>query len=187
MKSRSMSKVKIPPIWIGSFLGVLTGCAQQMGTLGSLRPLEGIDFFSDQSSSRMPVEGTIPRGIPVEENPYLTGKLNGNLAPHIPVLITRKFLDRGRERYNIYCSPCHGYTGDGNGTIVQRGFLAPPSFHQERLVNVPAGHIFNVMTVGFGAMYSYADRVNVDDRWAIVAYIRAIQKTRKKISHDEAK
>lgn len=172
---------------IVAVLCLTSGCAQRMGTLGSLRPLQGIDFFPDQSSARMPVEGTIPRGIPVGESPYLTGKLNGNFVSNIPVPITRKFLDRGKERYNIYCSPCHAYTGEGDGTIVQRGFLAPPSFHQERLIKAPAGHFFDVITDGFGAMYSYADRVDVDDRWAIVAYIRAIQKTRKTVKNGEAK
>jgi mono/diheme cytochrome c family protein len=93
----------------------------------------------------------------------------------LPVPITQTLLARGRERYNIYCSPCHDFTGNGNGMIVQRGFLAPPSYHSDRLRNAPDGHFFNVITNGYGAMYSYGDRVAVPDRWAIIAYIRALQ------------
>jgi mono/diheme cytochrome c family protein len=84
-------------------------------------------------------------------------------------------IERGQQRYNIYCSPCHSRTGDGRGMIVQRGFPPPPSFHDQRLRDAPAGHFFNVITKGYGAMYSYASRIPVDDRWAIVAYIRALQ------------
>jgi mono/diheme cytochrome c family protein len=96
----------------------------------------------------------------------------------IPIAVTREVLDRGRERYNIYCSPCHGQTGDGNGMIVQRGFPQPPSFHLERLRTAADGHYYDVITHGFGTMYSYAARVKPTDRWAITAYIRALQLSR---------
>jgi mono/diheme cytochrome c family protein len=89
--------------------------------------------------------------------------------------ITSQALDRGRERYDIYCSPCHGATGDGNGIVIRRGFPTPPSYHIPRLRNAPAGHFFDVMTRGYGVMYSYASRVTPEDRWAIAAYIRALQ------------
>src|SRR5262249_40367540 len=91
------------------------------------------------------------------------------------VKVDQKLLARGQERYNIYCSPCHSRLGDGRGMIVQRGFPSPPSFHDQRLRDAPAGHFFNVISRGYGAMYSYASRIPVDDRWAIVAYVRALQ------------
>jgi mono/diheme cytochrome c family protein len=96
----------------------------------------------------------------------------------IPAPVTRQLLDRGRERFNIYCSPCHGRTGDGNGMIVQRGFPQPPSFHLDRLRSAPDGHYYDVITNGFGVMFNYAYRVKPDDRWAITAYIRALQLSR---------
>jgi mono/diheme cytochrome c family protein len=98
-----------------------------------------------------------------------------NLVITFPMQITSQVLDRGRERYDIYCSPCHGATGDGKGIVVRRGFPAPPSYHIPRLRNAPAGHFFDVMTRGYGVMYSYASRVTPEDRWAITAYIRALQ------------
>jgi mono/diheme cytochrome c family protein len=102
----------------------------------------------------------------------MSGKI---LVDKIPIPIDRAALARGRERFNIYCSPCHGQTGLGQGMIVQRGFSPPPSFHEQRLRDVPAGHFFHVITHGYGAMYSYAARVAPEDRWKIVAYIRALQ------------
>ncbi|MFL5815852.1 MAG: c-type cytochrome [Bdellovibrionia bacterium] len=93
----------------------------------------------------------------------------------MPMPITQALLERGRERYNIYCSPCHDFTGKGNGMIVQRGFIAPPSYHTDRLRDAPDSHFFDVISQGYGAMYSYGDRISVSDRWAIVAYIRALQ------------
>jgi mono/diheme cytochrome c family protein len=104
-----------------------------------------------------------------------TGRVNGVVADQFPFPVTREVLERGRARYNIYCSPCHDYTGSGRGMIVQRGFPPPPSYHIERLRQAPAGHFFEVMTNGFGAMYSYSGRITPEDRWAIVAYIRALQ------------
>ena len=95
-----------------------------------------------------------------------------------PIEIGLNELKRGQERYNIYCAPCHGFSGDGDGMIVQRGFTKPPSMHLDRLRNAPPGHFFNVMTNGYGAMYSYAERVSVEDRWKITAYIRALQFSR---------
>jgi mono/diheme cytochrome c family protein len=100
-------------------------------------------------------------------------------ANAFPFAVTREVLDRGRERFNIFCAPCHGLGGDGDGMIVQRGFQTPPSYHLDRLRNAPAGHFFDVITNGFGAMYPYGYRVPVRDRWAIVAYIRALQLSRE--------
>jgi mono/diheme cytochrome c family protein len=105
--------------------------------------------------------------------------MNGSVADTFPFPITRKDLDRGRERFNIYCTPCHDYTGSGHGMIVQRGFPAPPSYHIDRLRQAPVGHFFDVITNGSGTMYSYAARVSPEDRWRIVAYIRALQLSQK--------
>lgn len=138
-------------------------------------PLEGSSFFADQRSARPLVEGTVPRGFLRTDEQLYTGKSGGQPVDTFPFPITKQVLERGRERYNIYCSVCHGRDGTGNGMIVQRGFTHPPSFHIDRLRQAPVGHFFNVMTNGIGAMYSYASRVRPEDRWAIAAYIRALQ------------
>ena len=172
--SRELTGIVTSAFW----LAVLASCSQDMGSLGRITPFAESGFFADHSSARLPVPGTVAQGIPIGRSPVLTGIENGKPVIKIPVPITRELLKRGQERFNIYCSPCHGYTGEGDGMIVQRGFLAPPSFHQERLRNAPPGHFFNVVTHGSGAMYSYADRVEINDRWAIIAYIRALQRSR---------
>jgi mono/diheme cytochrome c family protein len=149
-------------------------------------PFDPSDFFEDGQSARLPVEGTIPRGemtLGPEELLY-TGKVNGAPAEVFPFPITREALDRGRERFNIYCTPCHGMSGDGDGMIVQRGFRRPPSFHTDALRNAPAGHFFDVITNGFGVMYPYGSRVPPRDRWAIVSYIRALQLSRQAAIED---
>jgi mono/diheme cytochrome c family protein len=132
-------------------------------------------IFSYGTSAREPAAGTIARDHVRPHDLLHTGSINGALADSFPFQITAEDLQRGRERFNIYCSPCHGYSGYGDGIIVQRGFLSPPSYHTDRLRQAPAGHFFNVITNGFGRMYPYADRVSVEDRWRIVAYIRALQ------------
>ena len=113
-------------------------------------------------------------GAHENEAPY-TGLTNGVLLANLPMQVTPELLQRGRERYDIYCAVCHGATGEGNGEIVQRGFPAPPTYHSERLRNAPIGHFYDVITSGYGVMYSYASRVEPNDRWAIAAYIRALQ------------
>jgi mono/diheme cytochrome c family protein len=162
-------------------------------------PLEASDFFADGLSARPPVEGTIARGALKEDEPFYTGKAGGELVSQIPAAAYRAtyerearefdqsydekksadlrqaLLTRGRERFDIYCSVCHGRAGDGDGMIVRRGFRRPPSYHTDRLRQAPAGHFYDVVTNGFGAMPSYASRIDVADRWAIVAYIRALQ------------
>jgi cytochrome c len=142
-------------------------------------PLSASDFFLDGAGSRPLVPGTVARGHLEENQPFYTGKRGTNLVETFPLPITRAVLDRGRERYDIYCSVCHGRTGDGNGMIPQRGFPAPPSYHIDRLRQAPVGHFFDVITQGYGVMYSYASRVAPEDRWAITAYVRALQ-----LSHD---
>ncbi|NDQ58599.1 MAG: cytochrome c [Acidipila sp.] len=138
-------------------------------------PLAESQFFEDGRSARPVVAGTVARGQLRTDELLFTGKSNGADAVQFPFAITRQDLERGRERYNIYCSLCHGASGDGQGMIVQRGFPPPPSYHIDRLRQAPAGHFFDVITNGYGTMFSYASRVNPQDRWRIVAYIRALQ------------
>jgi Cytochrome C oxidase, cbb3-type, subunit III len=154
---------------------VLGGCRLDMHIQPKYLPYEPTTFFNDGRSERQPVPGTVARGqLRLDELLY-TGNENGVISNRFPFPITREDLERGRQRYNIYCTPCHDYTGGGNGIIVQRGFTPPPSFHSGRLRGAPAGHFFDVMTNGYGSMYSYASRVEPEDRWRITAYIRALQ------------
>jgi hypothetical protein len=141
---------------------------------GRLKPLEKNDFFPDGRSSRELPEGVVPRNqaIPYVISPAVPLPKE---TQEIPFEVTRQVLERGRERYDIYCAVCHNATGDGNGMIVRRGFTPPPSFHLDRLRQAPDVHFYNAITNGFGAMYSYSDRVAPDDRWAITAYIRVLQ------------
>jgi mono/diheme cytochrome c family protein len=138
-------------------------------------PYDAATFFDDGHSARLPVPGTIARDQLHLDDLLYAGKTDGKDAEVFPFPITRADLDRGRERYNIYCAPCHDVTGSGRGMIVLRGFPQPPSFHIDRLRTAAPGHFFDVMTNGLGVMYSYSARVNPEDRWRIVAYIRALQ------------
>jgi hypothetical protein len=160
---------------LGAIGMVLAGCRLDMHIQPKYLPYDPTDFFGDGRSERPPVPGTVARGQLRLDELFYTGKVNGIVANEFPFLITRADLDRGRERFNIYCTPCHDYTGSGNGMIVQRGFPHPPSYHIDRLRNVPVGHFYDVITNGFGSMYSYAARVEPADRWRIAAYIRALQ------------
>ena len=160
---------------LGAIGMLLAGCRLDMHVQPKYLPYEPTTFFDDGRSERPVVPGTVARGhLHLDELLY-TGKENGVLADKFPFPITRADLERGRERYNIYCTPCHDYTGGGHGMIVQRGFPPPPSFHIDRLRTAPAGHFFDAMTNGDGSMYSYATRVEPEDRWRIAAYIRALQ------------
>jgi Cytochrome C oxidase, cbb3-type, subunit III len=156
----------------------LSGCRLDMHIQPKYLPYEPTSFFGDGRSERQPVPGTVARGQLHLDDLLFTGMENGAESNRFPFPITKDDLERGRERFNIYCTPCHDYTGSGDGMIVQRGFPHPPSFHTDRLRAAPVGHFFGVMTNGFGAMYSYADRVDVGDRWRIAAYIRVLQLSR---------
>lgn len=165
--------------WLGAAVMVLgtllAGCRLDMHLQPKYLPEQPTDFFGDGRSERQPVPGTVARGhLRLDELLY-TGKENGVVVDKFPFPITHADLERGRDRYNIYCSPCHDYTGSGRGMIVQRGLPAPPSFHIDRMRQAPAGHFVDVITNGFGAMYSYAARVEPEDRWRITAYVRALQ------------
>jgi mono/diheme cytochrome c family protein len=133
-------------------------------------------FFADSATMQMPVPGTVARGFLRADSIYYTGMINDTTpVAKSPVPVTMQLLKRGQERFNIYCSPCHSRLGDGNGIVVSRGFIPPPSFHDERALKFADGHIFNVMTDGLRNMPAYKYQIPVSDRWAIVAYIRALQ------------
>ncbi len=157
---------------------LLAGCRLDMHVQPKYLPYEPTTFFSDGRSERQPVPDTVARGqLRLDELMY-SGRENGVVVDKFPFPITRADLARGRERFDIYCTPCHDYSGTGRGMIVERGFPQPPSYHIQRLRDAPAGHFFEVITNGFGAMYSYAARVEPADRWRIAAYIRVLQLAR---------
>jgi mono/diheme cytochrome c family protein len=158
-----------------ALVSLAMGCRQDMHVQPRYNPYDASTFFDDGRASRQPVPGTIARGQLHLDAMLYTGKQDGKDTEVFPFPITRADLERGRERFNIYCSPCHDVTGTGRGMIVLRGFPQPPSFHIDRLRQAPVGHFFDVMTNGLGIMYSYASRVAPEDRWRIAAYIRALQ------------
>ncbi len=159
---------------IGPLL-LLSACRQDMHNQPKFKPLAATDFFGDGRASRPVIEDTVARGHMRLDSARFTGKVDGTDVNGFPFPITMADMRRGRERFNIYCSPCHGRLGNGQGMIVKRGFRPPPSYHTDKLKAAPVGHFFDVVTNGFGAMPSYASRVPVDDRWRIIAYIRALQ------------
>jgi mono/diheme cytochrome c family protein len=151
------------------------GCRQDMHDQPKYRPLRQSAFFANGSSARPLVEGTIARGTLQTDAAFYTGKNGALLVNELPFPATAEVLARGEERFNVYCTPCHGMTGAGNGMVVQRGYPTPPSFHIDRLRKIEAGYFFDVMTNGFGRMPDYRAQVTPRDRWNIVAYIRALQ------------
>ncbi len=168
-----------------------------------MKPYRESTFFSDRLSARQPVAGTVPRGYLRSDTEFFTGKKSGTVIPSaspgasagpqptignqasinaypddvdtFPLVVTEEVVNRGRERFNIFCSACHGLTGYGDGIVVRRGFRRAASFHDQRLLEAPVGHFFDAVTNGWGAMPSYASQIPVQDRWAIIAYIRALQ------------
>jgi len=162
-------------VCIGALAMLLSGCRLDMHLQPKYLPYAKTDFFPDGRSERQPVPGTVARGQLRVDELFYTGRENGVVVDKFPFTITRADLERGRERYNVYCTPCHDYAGGGRGMIVQRGFPQPPSYHIQRLRDAPVGHFYEVITNGFGAMYSYAARIEPADRWRIAAYIRVLQ------------
>ena len=150
-------------------------CRQDMHDQPRQKPLAESAFFVDQRSARPPVPGTVARGHLKDDSPYYTGKSGDTPTDTLPVPLTPELLRRGQVRFQTFCAPCHGLTGRGDGMIVQRGFKAPLSYHSDRLRQAPIGYFFDVITHGFGAMADYAAQVPVEDRWAVAAYIRALQ------------
>lgn len=160
---------------IALLLLCLPGCRLDMHVQPKYKPLAQTDFFGDGRADRPMVAGTVARGQLRLDDHLYTGKVDGNLVTTFPFPIGRADLERGRERFNIYCTPCHDSTGHGRGMIVLRGFPPPPSYHIQRLREAPVGHFFDVISNGLGNMYGYAARVTPEDRWRIIAYIRALQ------------
>jgi len=154
---------------------LLAGCRQDMHDQPKYEAYERTDFFPDHRASRDPVPGTVARGQLKDDDQLETGRVGDAFADSFPFPVTLDVVRRGRERYEIFCTPCHGLTGRGNGMVVERGYKAPPSFHVDRLRNERPGYYFDVITRGFGAMPDYAAQIPVRDRWAIVAYVRALQ------------
>jgi len=154
---------------------VVSGCRQDMHDQPKYIPLRQSDFFHDGRSERPLVPGTVPHGSLDHDASFYSGMVGDKLVDTMPLPVTRKLLERGQQRFEIYCAPCHSVLGDGDGMIARRGYLRPPSFHDPRLRNAPLGHFYRVMTYGSGAMPDYAQQVPPADRWAIAAYIRALQ------------
>lgn len=156
-------------------LALVTGCRQDMHDQPKFVPQRGTDFYVDGRSARPQVENTVARTQLHQDSYFYTGMVNGKEGDALPFPATLAVLQKGQERYNIYCTPCHSRVGNGAGMIVDRGYHIAGNFHTARLVAAPLGHFFNVISNGYGAMPEYAAQVSVEDRWAIAAYIRALQ------------
>ena len=167
------------PAWrwaaLAALVLLLSACGRNMVDQPKVGALQGTPFFADGSAARLPVEGTVARETGAIDPVYFTGQGASGLVTELPVELTVELLQRGQERFDIYCAVCHGYTGRGDGMIVSRGFPAPASFHDQRLLDAPVGYYVNAMTNGFGRMYSYASRIPAEDRWAIAGYVKALQ------------
>jgi cbb3-type cytochrome c oxidase subunit III len=154
---------------------LLAGCSlkQDMALQPKNRPLSPSDFFTDGRSERPLVENTVARGSVADDALFVAKDSNS-----FPLPVTQELLERGEGRYKIFCTPCHGLQGDGNGMVSLRGMKHPPTFHDNRLRQSPNGYFYDVITNGFGAMYGYSAQIPTRDRWAIVAYVRALQLSR---------
>jgi mono/diheme cytochrome c family protein len=156
-------------------LGAAAGCRQDMHDTPRFEPLEKSDFYADKRSERPLIDGTVARGQLRADDAYYTGKVNGTPIDKTPMPVTKELLARGQDRYNVYCAPCHSKTGMGDGMVVRRGFKQPPSMHDPRLRMQPVGYFYDVVTKGFGQMPDYAAQIAPPDRWAVAAYLRALQ------------
>jgi mono/diheme cytochrome c family protein len=157
-------------------LALSSACRIDMHVQPRVNPLAKSDFFTDQRSARPPVEGTVARGQLHEDTYFYTGKIGNTPGDYMPFPVTKEVLERGRERYNIFCAPCHSRVGDGEGFVPSRGFARkPPSYHIPRLQKAPVGYFYDVITEGFGIMADYSSQISPRDRWNIVAYVRALQ------------
>jgi mono/diheme cytochrome c family protein len=157
-------------------IAALSACRLDMHVQPKVNPLAKSDFFPDQRGARPLVQGTVARGDLRADTYFYTGKIGSDPGDYMPFPVTKEVLERGRERFDIYCSPCHSPLGDGNGFIPSRGFSRkPPSYHIPRLQKAPLGHFYDVISNGFGIMFDYSSQISPRDRWNIVAYIRALQ------------
>ena len=205
MRPRVPVSPRLPVFLLLAGLLVTVGCRRDMQDQPKMKPYRGTTFFQDGLSARQPIEGTVPRGFLRTDTEYYTGKKAGTIPGASPTAspaagqavagaaqgsavnaypddvevfpfpVTEDTVKRGRERYDIFCSVCHGMTGNGDGMIVRRGFRRAASFNDDRLRQAPVGHFFDAITNGWGAMPSYASQIPVQDRWAIITYIRALQ------------
>jgi mono/diheme cytochrome c family protein len=169
---------------VASLAVLATACRQDMHDAPRYNPLRASVFFANGSSARPLLANTVARGQLREDRHLYEGIVDGKPAETFPFPITDQVMRRGQERYTVFCTPCHGRTGEGNGMIVERGFRKPPSYHEDRLRNAPVGYFYDVMTHGFGAMQDYASQLPVADRWAIAAYIRALQFSQRAVVDD---
>jgi hypothetical protein len=151
------------------------GCRQKMADQPAYRPLQESSFWADGRSARAPVPGTVARGMLREDEGFYTGKRGAEFVNLVPMPVNREVLQRGRERYDIFCAPCHDRLGNGQGMVVRRGFPPPPSMHIDRLREARPGYLYDVITRGFGRMADHASQIPVEDRWAIVAYLKVLQ------------
>jgi mono/diheme cytochrome c family protein len=178
-RPRLSGRAKLDSLLVAAVLlliTITTACRLDMHVQPRQNPLSYSDFYADHRSARPLVEGTVARGQLHEDTYFYTGKIGDNPGNVMPFAVTKEVLERGQERYNIYCAPCHSRLGDGNGFVPSRGFARkPPSFHIVRLQKAPLGYFFDVMSNGFGIMPDYASQIPTQDRWDIVAYIRALQ------------
>lgn len=176
------TRVRTPEVIAASAVCTLvllfSACRQDMYNQPKAKAYSETEFFANGTSAQAIPPHTVEYHDARRNEAFSTGLTNGFLVAKLPVKLTPQLLKRGRARYDIYCAVCHGAAGEGNGEVVRRGFPAPPTFHSERLRNAPVGHFYDVMTNGYGVMYSYAARVPTADRWAIAAYIRALQQSR---------
>lgn len=154
------------------------GCRHDMQDQPRYKPLRASHFFPDSRSARPIPRGTIARDELDDTDLMHTGLSNGIFTTQFPMKITKSILLRGQERYNIFCTPCHGFLGDGNGMVARRGFKWPANLHTDRLRNAPPGYLFQVVSNGYGAMPAYRDQIKTQDRWDILAYVRALQLSR---------
>jgi mono/diheme cytochrome c family protein len=154
---------------------ILAGCRQDMHDAPRYEAFEASSELPDNRASRTPPAGTVARGWLRDDEALYTGKINGQTVDEFPFAIGREELTRGQQRFNIYCTPCHGRLGDGQGMVVQRGLRQAASYHQDRLRQEKLGYFYDVITNGFGAMQGYAEQIPVRDRWLIVAYVRTLQ------------
>ncbi len=162
-------------LFLAALLVFLTGCGRNMYDQAKFNTYDASSFYTDSASSRPLPENTVSRSRGEVDAAYYTGQGAEGIATELPFELTEAVLERGQERYDIYCSPCHNYSGNGQGMIVQKGFVQPTSFHDPRLLASPVGYFYSAATNGFGRMYSYAARIPPEDRWAIAAYIKALQ------------
>ncbi len=172
--SRRTARASVAAAMLVALAGA-AGCRQDMHDTPRYEPLQQSDIYADKRSARPIIEGTVARGFLKDDDVFFTGMQCGAPVEKIPMPLTEAVVVRGRERYEVFCAPCHGVAGDGDGMIVKRGYKQPTSYHDPRLRNERAGYFFDVMTRGFGQMPDYAAQVSPKDRWAIVAYIRALQ------------